>query len=134
MIYYIILVLIILGLVWVVWKSYQHNEADKKEILAVEKERDEYVDLGKGLAEYNQKLIEKKNQSKDKILNLFTLRHPSAWLRTGAQGAQARVSNHDVAKALNISSATAVRYLDELEKEGKVKQVGRTGKKVFYTL
>jgi hypothetical protein len=67
-IFEIILVLIIVGLAWVVYKSYQHNEADKKEIMAIEKERDEYVELGRGLAEYNQKLIEKKNLAKDKIL------------------------------------------------------------------
>ncbi len=31
-----------------------------------------------------------------------------------------------------ISEATATRYLEELEKEGKIKQVGKTGAHVFY--
>lgn len=33
---------------------------------------------------------------------------------------------------LGISDATAERYLNELEKEGKVRQVGGTGSGVFY--
>jgi hypothetical protein len=28
---------------------------------------------------------------------------------------------------------TATRYLSQLEKEGKIKQVGKTGKSVFYS-
>jgi predicted HTH transcriptional regulator len=116
----IILGLIILALLWVVWKSYQHNEADKKEIVLLEKEKNEYEDLGKGLVDYNQKLQEKKKQAKDKILEIFKTK--------------TKVSNNEVVDLLKISDATVVRYLDELEREGKVKQVGKTGKKVFYTL
>jgi len=37
-----------------------------------------------------------------------------------------------VENLLLVSDATATRYLDELEKEGKIKQVGKTGKGVFY--
>ena len=37
-------------------------------------------------------------------------------------------------KALGVSSRTAVRYLDELEKEGKVEQVGSIGHAVTYRL
>jgi predicted HTH transcriptional regulator len=123
---YIILVLIIVGLVWVVWKSYQHNEADKKEILALGKERDEFASFGSGLEEYNKKMQEKKNQAKDKIMEMLNGNPPS-------QKASARqVSHKDVVKALDVSKNTAVRYLDELEAENKVKQVGKTGKSVFY--
>lgn len=35
-------------------------------------------------------------------------------------------------KLLHVSDATATRYLDELEKEGKIKQVGTTGKHTRY--
>ena len=42
------------------------------------------------------------------------------------------VSNADVRQALGISDATATRYFDELEKEGKVRQVGKTGRHVHY--
>jgi DNA-binding IclR family transcriptional regulator len=37
-----------------------------------------------------------------------------------------------VERALGVSDATAERYLNQLEKEGKVKQLGRTGRYVCY--
>lgn len=42
------------------------------------------------------------------------------------------LTNNDVQKMLGISDATATRYFDELEQEGKVKQVGKTGRHVHY--
>jgi predicted HTH transcriptional regulator len=44
------------------------------------------------------------------------------------------LSNSDIRKALGVSSRTTVRYLDELEKEGKVEQVGKVGHAVTYRL
>lgn len=44
-----------------------------------------------------------------------------------------KIANDDVEKALGVSDATAERYLNELEKEGLIKQVGETGKYVYYT-
>jgi predicted HTH transcriptional regulator len=43
-----------------------------------------------------------------------------------------KITNDEVEKLLHVSDATATRYLSELEKEGKIKQVGRTGKAVEY--
>ncbi len=45
-----------------------------------------------------------------------------------------RVTNNDIERLLGVSDATATRYLNELEDEGKVRQVGTTGHAVFYTL
>ena len=42
------------------------------------------------------------------------------------------IGNDDVEKLLHVSDATATRYLAQLEKEGKVIQVGKTGKSVRY--
>lgn len=42
------------------------------------------------------------------------------------------VTNDQVEKLLHVSDATATRYLAQLEKEGKVQQVGKTGKSVKY--
>lgn len=42
------------------------------------------------------------------------------------------VTNDRVETLLNVSDATAERYLDELEKEGAIVQVGRTGRSVTY--
>lgn len=44
-----------------------------------------------------------------------------------------KVTNDEVEKLLHVSDATATRYLEQLEKEGKVKQVGRTGQSVSYS-
>jgi len=44
-----------------------------------------------------------------------------------------KVKNGDVEKMLGVSDATAERYLDELEKEGKIEQHGTIGQNVFYT-
>lgn len=44
-----------------------------------------------------------------------------------------KVTNDDVEKLLHVSDATATRYLSELEKEGKIKQIGKTGRSVAYT-
>ena len=44
------------------------------------------------------------------------------------------LSNSDIRKALGVSSRTAVRYLDELEHEGKIEQVGKVGHAVTYRL
>ena len=45
---------------------------------------------------------------------------------------QASITNDEVEKLLHVSDATATRYLSQLEKEGKIKQEGRTGKSVSY--
>ncbi len=46
---------------------------------------------------------------------------------------QASITNDDVEKLLHISDATATRYLEQLKKEGKIKQSGRTGTGVSYS-
>lgn len=44
-----------------------------------------------------------------------------------------KIQNNDVEKLTVVSNATAERYLDELEKEGKLTQHGEIGQSVFYT-
>ena len=65
------------------------------------------------------KQTEEKEQNKEAILGL---------MESGNQP----LTNEHIRQMLGISEATATRYLDEMEKEGKVKQVGRTGAHVFY--
>jgi Fic family protein len=69
-----------------------------------------------GLEEKNR--IENKKENLEKIRGLFA--------------EQGRVANDDVEKLLGVSDATVTRYLDDLEKEGFIRQVGTTGKHVFY--
>ncbi|MFA5773057.1 MAG: hypothetical protein WC908_00055 [Candidatus Paceibacterota bacterium] len=46
---------------------------------------------------------------------------------------QSKITNDEVEKFLHVSDATATRYLSQLEKEGKIKQVGKIGKAVSYS-
>ncbi len=44
----------------------------------------------------------------------------------------AKISNKDVQKLLRVSDVTAFRYFNILEKDGRIKQEGKTGHSVFY--
>lgn len=44
-----------------------------------------------------------------------------------------KFTNDDLEKFLGVSNTTVGRYLQELESSGKIKQVGETGKFVYYT-
>lgn len=61
---------------------------------------------------------EEKEWNKRKIMELLHTKHS--------------VTNNDVENFLGVSDASATRYLDELEKEGKLRQVGEVGRGVQY--
>jgi len=65
---------------------------------------------------FNEKQSKNKENNKRKIL----------------ESLNSKFANADVESLLSVSDATATRYLDELEKEDKIKQVGKTGKHVHY--
>ena len=62
----------------------------------------------------------RKNANKEKILKFFAEKN--------------EVSNADIREYLKVASRTAVKYMDELEKEGKAEQVGSVGRSVTYRL
>ena len=70
------------------------------------------------LAKGRAKVQEKKQKKLDKIMELLNTKD--------------KVSNADVEKLLRVSDATATRYLSALQKEGKLRKVGKTGRSVFY--
>jgi len=76
-------------------------------------------DVG-SLEQARQARTNKKNEAKDKILELVK--------------EQGKINNDDVEKLLGVSDSTATNYLDELEQEGKIVQQGDVGRGVFYTL
>ncbi|KKW19808.1 MAG: hypothetical protein A2131_00985 [Candidatus Sungbacteria bacterium GWC2_49_10] len=45
---------------------------------------------------------------------------------------QSRATNDDIQRILGVSDATATRYLEALEKEGLIRQVGGAGRGVYY--
>ncbi len=62
----------------------------------------------------------RKRKKLDKIMTLFLKKQ--------------KITNDEVEKFMHVSDATATRYLNTLEKENKIKQTGKTGKSVFYSL
>lgn len=69
----------------------------------------------KGLIERQAR---EKEENKQRILGILETQSP--------------LTNNHIERLLGISDATATRYLEELEKEGKVRQVGKTGHAVYY--
>ena len=62
----------------------------------------------------------RKQENKEKVLELLQER--------------GELSNSDIREVLGVSPRTAVDYMDELEEEGKVEQVGDIGQGVVYRL
>ena len=61
----------------------------------------------------------RKRKKLDKVMSLFLQ--------------QSKITNDEVEKFLHVSDATAERYLNILEKENKIRQVGKTGHAVSYS-
>ena len=64
--------------------------------------------------------MKRKRENKEKILEFLE--------------SNEKIANNDVEKMLKVSDATATRYLNELEKEQKIRQIGKTGNAVYYVL
>ncbi|MDO8571154.1 MAG: DUF977 family protein [bacterium] len=79
-----------------------------------------YIARRKANAGFIAKQVEQKAENKQKIL---------AFVQT-----HGKIQNNDVEKLAGVSNATAERYLNELEKEGRITQHGVIGQGVFYTL
>jgi predicted HTH transcriptional regulator len=91
-------------------------------------------------AEAHEALAERTENRKQKILELMkgeavhdeelkacgVARHPS----TGS----GQVTCNDVEKLLDVSDQTASKYLNELEGEQKIEQIGTSGRGVYYVL
>ncbi|HCC60034.1 MAG: hypothetical protein A2402_02395 [Candidatus Staskawiczbacteria bacterium RIFOXYC1_FULL_37_43] len=95
------------GIVWAVREDMKGDKQEKE------------GDLGKTPALGEATQFEKKEENLKKILELL-------------KGEQARITNNAVEKFLKVSDSTATRYLDELEKQGSIKQIGKTGKYTYY--
>ena len=90
---------------WVIFLLYQ-KRFEKREGI----EKIVYQDIGK----------KQKTEGKERIL--------------GELRSKEKITNNDVEKLLNVSDATATNYLQELENENKIEQIGKTGRSVFYRL
>ena len=70
------------------------------------------------LVKARARIQERKRKKLDKIMQMLA--------------EKGKITSRDVRKLLRVSTTSATRYMDILEKENKIKQVGKTGKAVFY--
>jgi predicted HTH transcriptional regulator len=91
----------------------------KKELKAVSKELAVEQKECSTIPAFAQKQREIKTRNKAKALELFA--------------DHGKITTGLVADKLGVSTATAFRYLEELEQEQKIKQNGRIGRFVFYS-
>jgi len=78
------------------------------------------------LVEFDKELSKKKEASKALMI--------AAFKKKAKNKTKKYLTNNDIEKLLGVSDATATRYLDELESDGKVIQKGKTGRYVKYFL
>jgi len=71
-----------------------------------------------GICEVTMESVVKKNERKERIVDLLRER--------------GLLSNTELRAELGVSERSVVRYLDELEREGRAEQVGKTGQAVTY--
>lgn len=95
----------------------------RKKVSELEKRLQEVEETQKSenpLKAFSQKQQEEKERRKVKILELLQK--------------QETITNNDVEKMLGVSDATATNYLQELEDENKIDQIGERGRFVSYRL
>jgi len=71
-----------------------------------------------------------------KILALmqYEAEHQRQLARCSIEDKQKGITRQDVEDLLGVSGATANKYLNELEKAGKIEQIGASGPNVYYLL
>ncbi len=92
-----------------------------REVARAEKEKDDALNICAvefGFDVFNRRMREEKEKRKAKIIE--------------ALSAQSIITTRKVSDLLDISRASAFRYLEELEQEKKIEQVGSFGREVNY--
>ena len=131
--FFIVLLGIVLGAgaVWLVMKRrIRELELDLKR---TEKEKEEGEKIASGLAGFNRQTQEIKETRKQRILKELEKRGPPSSAQGGLRRAS-KIQTNETADFLEVSRATAFRYLEELEKEGKIEQIGAFGRNVEYRI
>ena len=81
-------------------------------------------------------LKERTDERKQKILDFMAneAQHQKDLGNCSVVDIKKGVTSAEIEKALDVSGDTARKYLNELEKEGRILQMGTTGKGVYYEL
>ena len=122
------------GVIWVMAK--RRMKELEIELKRTEKEKEEVLRQAQdsailGIADFNRRTQEIKETRKQGILKELEKLNPPSHKATDGLG---KIKTNEVADLLDISRATAFRYLEELEQEGKIEQIGVTGRGVEYKL
>jgi Fic family protein len=86
--------------------------------------------------EAREALTERTEKRKEKILNLMNSEavHDEELKACNVADIKKGITCDNVEKLLDVSNATARKYLNELESENKIKQIGERGRDVYYIL
>lgn len=81
-------------------------------------------------------LDERTEKRKEKILELMNSEdiHQEELKTCNLENTKKGITRNDVEKLLDVSDRTARKYLDELENEEKITQIGERGRDVYYIL
>lgn len=102
-----------------VWYGRKCKETNK-EAERIKKEMEKEREMFGGLDEFNKKMAEIKKERKEKIIE--DLKN------------KGEIRTNNAADLLDISKVTAFRYLEELQREGVIEQVGAFGRAVKYKI
>jgi len=120
------------GMVWVIMKkrvgeleielkrTEKEIEEERTLLRACELETDKEEKIAFGFADFNRRMQEIKETRKQGILKELEKR--------------SKIKTNEVADLFEVSRATAFRYVEELEKQGKIEQIGAFGRNVEYRI
>ena len=96
----------------------------------------ETEELGEIMEKAREALSERTEERKEKILEFMKreTEHEKALKNCSIEEPKPGVTCVEIEKLLDVSGKTARKYLDELEDENKIRQVGKTGRGVYYVL
>ena len=87
-------------------------------------------------AEAHEALSERTEKRKERILEFMRKEkeHQNELIGCNLEAECKGVTCNNIEKLLDVSEQTAHKYLNELEKEQKIEQIGEVGRGVYYTL
>jgi len=93
-------------------------------------------ELSKLREEAHEALSKRTQLRKEKILHLMNSEavHQEELKACGVADLKKGITSRNVEKLLGVSVGTARKYLNELESEKKITQIGERGRDVYYTL
>jgi Fic family protein len=97
------------------------------------KSSDELADMRQ---ESTDALKERTEERKNKILDFMSTeaKHQKELQNCSVADTKPGITSADIENLLGVKDDTARKYLNELEQEGQIEQVGTTGKGVYYKL